>query len=272
MVYKKDLQTRTTKDGLKELSPNDITTLIASYVFLGKSYEVKDILETHGKDLRPGYSSHYVKVKPPNFLPLASPENLKGPIYDEFVVNDSSRILPRFIMTLRRIEKVLIWRDPKLYTNTENKYLFSIFKKLEDVNIYPALNDKEVMNIIDLKHEKNKLFLITNGSQAESLVQTIRLKFDFPILVFCFDLQIHKKWASEYSNIQVTNMPEKVQLIAEEWNNGTTSNYEFQEPEEEKNSEKILFEMGFENETLNKELLKKYNNDVNQVIQELLKH
>lgn len=196
-------------DGLKELPVGHVTTIIGSHVALGNSYEVKD-MSFHGKPLREGYDSHNVKVVPPHFKPLAMKHgnNTSGiTYYDEYVVDDNSRILPFYIITLRRVSTAVIWRDPKI-SNQENTGILSLLKAETDFNIYGASSDSEVMELMKIKKSpKVDVLFITNGADGgNQIVDKVRkIEEDIPILVFCMNVQAHKQWAKNYSNVEVTS-------------------------------------------------------------------
>jgi len=191
-------------------SANKPVHLIASYVCLGKSYEVKDMSFQGNPQLKPGYDSHYVRVVGPHFYPLAMNPEYKGsyPVYDEYVVTETWRVLPRFVITLRPVPKTFIWRDPKVY-NEENQAIYAALKVKLDANIYLATSTEQVMQMVEtkLKGKECVPYIITNGADdGKGLVEKLRvdIALEHPILVFCMNTTLHSQWAAPYTDVTVT--------------------------------------------------------------------
>jgi len=91
--------------------------VVASYVRLGHCYPIpaSEEDEYNGQPLKAGFESHYVEVcRHRGAYHMVTPDeknNSNKRIYEEYIVKQSSQVLPRYIIALRRVEKVFIWRD-----------------------------------------------------------------------------------------------------------------------------------------------------------------
>ena len=131
-------------------------------------------------------------------------------IFTRVVVNQTSRVLPRFVITLRRVKKAFLWRDPNIL-NAENTALLSALKNINFYNLYPATTTEQAMDIINSK--KNCTFhIITNGgNRGDEFVAKVRKAgVTTAIMGFCNTVGYHRKWAANYKDVEVTDNHERI--------------------------------------------------------------
>jgi len=176
-------------------------SLIVCYVYTGV---VKEIDTQLSGDIAPNFDSHHVKVSPPLFKPTTPKDTV---IYDEYVVRESSQILPFYIIRLKRISTVFIWKDQAI-NNFENSQLLNHLKGTYAV--YGTSDTPSTIKIINRKKSSNKVYLICNGRDSEPLVCEARKLISTKILIFCENVVKHRQWASKYEDVQVTSATEDV--------------------------------------------------------------
>lgn len=188
----------------------DTVTLIAVFVNPGKVKKV-DGAEYRNRPITKGFDSHHARVTDGVHYtkmighPVKEHKGYpKNCVMDEYAVRDSTRILPRFYITLQRINKVFIWRDK----NIVNNFNSSVLKDMQrNTSIYGVTDTKKALELIRSKMSGgNKVYVITNGAHdGQGFVDTVRneLNLDTSILVFCCAVEWHSKWAQLYSDVQV---------------------------------------------------------------------
>eukprot|EP00484_Ammonia_sp_Unknown_P030071 CAMPEP_0197027158 /NCGR_PEP_ID=MMETSP1384-20130603/7115_1 /TAXON_ID=29189 /ORGANISM="Ammonia sp." /LENGTH=476 /DNA_ID=CAMNT_0042455957 /DNA_START=35 /DNA_END=1465 /DNA_ORIENTATION=- len=189
-------------------------SLIAAFVNPGKVKTIEGH-KARNKAIADGYDSHYARVTDgvtkleDGVMWIGQHINkhagYTGDVMEEYAVKDGTRILPRFFITLRRCEKVFVWRDK----NIANKFNGNVLKELKErVAIYGVTESQRALQLIRKKmsYAKNKVFVITNGADdGEGFVSNVRneLKLDTDILVFCGAVDWHSKWANKFKNVEV---------------------------------------------------------------------
>ena len=95
----------------------------------------------------------------------------------EFVISNFDQILPLYVVTVKRVEYLVIWRDYNFNSNNINNYPPNIFQKIQNFHndlkhfitrnlnakIYYIENSDEALKLIDRK-KYNKIIIITNGA------------------------------------------------------------------------------------------------------------
>jgi len=190
----------------------NLVTLIVSWVNLGKQETVNKIIG--GKEIL--VDSHYVQVN--QWGQPYSGDEIKC---DEYVVKDETRVLPTYIIYLKRVDKTIIWRDPKV-ENNENHQVYTMLREIKgNFNLYIEPDGEEALKLITTKKKECTLYLITNGNDdAEKFVATVQKNKIDKILVFCHDLKEHVKWASGFEGVYVTDRCDLVARFVYEIING----------------------------------------------------
>jgi len=97
--YALDLYSQADAEGLK--------ALLVCWVLVGNSYPCvefpnKQTSPLFGKPLKPPHDSHFVTVNK-NGLPVHPVNGIKdGPVYDEFVIEQESQILPAYVLLVKK--------------------------------------------------------------------------------------------------------------------------------------------------------------------------
>jgi hypothetical protein len=173
-----------------------VRTIIGSFVNLGRTKTITQLCV--GKPLTPGFQSHYVTVDPIHGLPVdASPL-----VYEEYVVADRTRALPRFAIRVKYTGRAFVWRDANI-SNAENSGLLA--KVRGGIAIYACDTSEKAMDLIRLKCTHNQVFVITNARHdAEGFLRSVRAAgISTPALVFTSTTS-GRDWAQQIDNVSVT--------------------------------------------------------------------
>ena len=154
----------------------DSFSFVASEIYYDSTM-FEQVYDTAKRDVKiPKNGIRHVKVNS-NSAPIFQSElqGYKGFIGTEYVITETSQILPLLNVTVERIESLIVWRDKNLNPSNPNGY--SNFNEMLDFNLkikkYAAFNFKtkiydfydsnEALNFIKRK-KYNKIILITNGA------------------------------------------------------------------------------------------------------------
>ena len=132
--------------------------------------------------------------------------NKKPPLF--FIQNSPHLRMKSSSQQLLSVSKI-IWHDPNV-TNPENrKYIAQVSQlgcSLEQINSYEMTT-----NLLKANPERNYL-IITSGSDGHNLLKNIyNLPNVIGVIVFCFQIEKHKKWADKYQ--KVTKVVNKIQDV-----------------------------------------------------------
>ena len=190
------------------------STLIVSYVNCGNTLNIYENNKYEGKNIENGIDAHYVRVTTSGLAigEKSIKEHTSGvDMFDEYVIKSGKYILPRYCVTFRKINKLIIWRDPKVY-NYENLYMLRELQKLGHT-IYAAENTQDALTVLKRKKlENNNVFVITNGADnSEQFIHEIRNKCNCNenVLVYTGTYKYAKNY-EKFENVQITVDPSKV--------------------------------------------------------------
>jgi hypothetical protein len=168
--------------------------IIGASVALGRVRLVTDRSQT-GLPVRPEYDCNMARVS------TGRQGTMQGdPVtdqddesYDEYCFRDTARILPRYLIELKRVDKLVIWRDKAVFEG-ENE---QIGHKLNEMcSIYCVRTTEDAMKLINIKRTYNQVFVITNGGDDGNgfvgQVRAVGVKSE--VLVFASRWG-HKDWA-----------------------------------------------------------------------------
>ena len=147
--------------------------------------------------------------------------NNKGFIANEFVLSYQKQILPLYIITMKRCEYLIIWRDYNFDLNNPNNYDNEQFKKMVEFNeeikkfsrrevdskVYYVKSSEEGLELIK-KKKYNKIILITNGNNnAKEYITDARkiIGANCIALVSAFDPSNHIEWVKKFENTLISN-------------------------------------------------------------------
>jgi len=173
--------------------------LVACYVIVGK--KVKILKEQNSGPIEEGYDSVsvYVDTKG-NATAERSPGQGRA---EEIVIPTGARVLPRFVISVTRVDHVIIWRDPKM-ENTENSDLAQKLRLYKNIRSICAAN-QDCIRLIRARKSSIQYRIVTAGTEGEEYVALVRhMGYDVDILVFCMNVGWHEKWAAKYDKVKVT--------------------------------------------------------------------
>ncbi|CAF3008329.1 unnamed protein product [Rotaria sp. Silwood2] len=173
-------------------------------------------MDYKGEPMHPNYDSHYARTSPNGGEPIS---NEGEPFYEEFVIKDNGRILPLFIVGIRRAYHCAIWRDAKIANEVNSSILEDMRRRLA-FNIYESKTSEDTLNILKSKFSDDEMncALITNGAHGgrELVIESRKLRLTIPIVVYCKKKSFHQQWATELGGreIKVTgNAEETLQFV-----------------------------------------------------------
>ena len=139
----------------------------------------------------------------------------------EFVISKLDQILPLYVVSLKRVEYLVIWRDYNFNNNNPNNYDQSIFNEMQEFHIkikkfitrelnskiYYIQNDEEAMKLIDRK-KYNKIIIITNGNNnGKEFMDNSRTIIGSEAIaaVSAYDVSNHIQWVKNMNNVLILN-------------------------------------------------------------------
>ena len=175
-----------------------------------KEFEVED------NGIRCAYDNYNTRV-----LNEMESRNYKQFYGKEFVISNSKQILPLYIVTMKRVEYLVIWRDYNFDINNPNNYDQITFKEMQDFHqkiksfitkelnskIYYINNNEQALKLLDRK-KYNKIIIITNGNNdGEQFIHDSRNIIGAEALaaVSAYDVSKHIQWVKNLNNVLILN-------------------------------------------------------------------
>ena len=134
----------------------------------------------------------------------------------EYLIKDPKRVYPRFRITLRRVNKELIWFDKNITTAENQSYIITL-KVETKISVYATDNKDKALNALKKKKKDIEYRLVTSGSAGEELVRLCRqADIHCDIMVFCRDqnIEYYKEWVGKFSNIKMTDTEDQFMSFA----------------------------------------------------------
>lgn len=216
------------KQGASTSDPNLCITLIGSLVNTGNA---REIYEKHPDEpIASQYDCNHVRVYGTGsrrFGPVSQSQwnhrkTSKEKMYDEWAIRESTRILPRYLIKLKKIEKVFIWRNTS-FDQYPNAPIYEDITKQHVV--YLCKDDESAIDLIKLKHGNiggASVYVISNSRNGKQfIVDRVIGECGIPkarILVFCGYVAGPKKEWADSAGVEVTGRPDRVK----EFVKGTT--------------------------------------------------
>jgi hypothetical protein len=177
--------------------------VVACFVALGKQYHAKDVRP--GSEIRAPYNSHFAYVDDEG-KPLKEDSRLPQHA-TEFVVPRGDQIYPRFVFTVRRVNKMVLWQDPNIFGAENASYAVRIQHENPDIRVYLSLPGSICRYLGMCRKETTQYRLVSNGGQGDgqellSQIHHLLEEAKIPALIFCRNVDAHKKWASDYSQVK----------------------------------------------------------------------
>ena len=125
----------------------------------------------------------------------------------EIVVDSSTRLLPRFVLTTVRVNKEVIWLDPNIDNAENSRYAEHFYAESKNAHVYCTKNEQFAMSVLKQNKATANRRIVTAGRGGEEFVRKLRgpsCRCQSKILVFCQSVAYHRGWASKFSNIEVT--------------------------------------------------------------------
>ena len=132
----------------------------------------------------------------------------------EFAIKIPVSVYPRFRISLKRVNKELIWFDSNI-ANGENSWYLDMLKLQSDISVYATENSDKALDALKKKKNGIEYRLVTAGHGGEELVRKARSAgVHCHVLVFCCSVGYHKQWAKKFSNVQVTGLKDEFMRFA----------------------------------------------------------
>ena len=145
----------------------------------------------------------------------------KGFVGNEFVITDKDQILPLYVVTMKRVEYLIIWRDYNFDPNNPNNYDEVLFNKIQefhrkikiftnrelDSKLYGITNTEEALELLERK-KYNKVIIITNGNNEgqDFLLKARRIIGANTIAaVSVYNVSGHIQWVKNMENVLILN-------------------------------------------------------------------
>ena len=171
-------------------------------------------LPVESNGIRCAYDGVYTNV-----LSKESLKNYNHFYAKEFVITDLNQILPLYVVTVKRMEYLVIWRDYNFNNNNPNFYPQKVFEKIQSFHrelksfitrnlnskIYYVENEDEAMKLLDRK-KYNKILIITNGANnAQQFIEKSRAIIGAEVVagVSVYDIQRHIHWVKNMNNVLI---------------------------------------------------------------------
>ena len=200
---------------------DSIVYIICSIVAVGKSLTITN-MDYKGRPMHSDYDSHYVRTSCQHGEPISTEEE---PFYEEFVIKNSNRILPLFIVGILRTFQCAIWRDLRINNEANNSILYDI-RRRSPFQVYESKTSEDSLNILQYKFADHEMrcAVITNGADdgRQFVVECRKLRPNIPVVVYCKNKAYHQQWAIALGEpeIKVTSNGDEVfQFINHELTN-----------------------------------------------------
>ena len=113
-------------------------------------------------------------------------------------------MLPRYCVTFVKKNRLIIWRDPQVYNQSNHQVLNQI--RDDGYTIYCAQSSKDALTVLACKRsdQSNKVFVITHGADnSEKFIQNVREKYhcNEEVLVFTGSYQFKDNY-EKFSNVK----------------------------------------------------------------------
>ena len=148
----------------------------------------------------------------------------KGFIAQEFLISDQNQIFPIYVITMKRCEYLIIWRDYNFDESNPNNYGDEEFQQMVKFNeeikkfssrevdskVYYVKTSEEGLKLIKRK-KYNKIILITNGNnESKQYISDARkiIGSDCIALVSAFEPYNHLDWVKDFQNTLISNKEE----------------------------------------------------------------
>lgn len=108
--------------------------------------------------------------------------------FDEYVINNRSRVIPQCVLTLGFANNYLIWRDTKMTNGENTKYYQSLKNQFSGVlDLFCVEKNQDVFDILDKVLDKKSVFIVTNRKDQgrEFLLECRKRGVQNQCLVFC---------------------------------------------------------------------------------------
>lgn len=159
-----------------------------------------------------------------NLLSKEEIQRNKGFIAQEFLISDQNQIYPIYVITMKRCEYLIIWRDYNFDESNPNNYGDEEFQQMVKFNeeikkfssrevdskVYYVKTSEEGLDLIKRK-KYNKIILITNGNnEAKQYISDARkiIGADCIALVSAFEPYNHLDWVKDFQNTLISNKEE----------------------------------------------------------------
>ena len=182
--------------------------LLGCIALVGRTEQVHQ--KQLGREIASNLESHWAWVKSNGDITTAQSEYFA----QEFVIKIPTSVYPRFRVSLKRVNKELIWFDSDIANGENSRYLDTL-KLQSDISVYATGNSDKALDALKKKKNGTEYRLVTAGHGGEELVRKARSAgVHCHVLVFCRSVDYHKQWARKFSNVQVTGSKDEFMRFA----------------------------------------------------------
>eukprot|EP00117_Sycon_ciliatum_P047892 scpid70167/ scgid34169/ len=126
----------------------------------------------------------------------------------ELVVANPTRVLPRFVLTLVKVAKEIVWLDPNIDGEENRRYAAQLHgDATAQGHLFATSNETSALRILRRKKDGVRRRAVTAGTGGEHFVRRLReeARLGCEVLVFCGNVAYHGSWAKKFENVRVTS-------------------------------------------------------------------
>ncbi len=132
----------------------------------------------------------------------------------EFVFREAKSVLPRFVLSLKRVTREVVWYDPNI-DNEENSEYVRALKDTAGFFLYATSSTDEALMALRRQKEGTEYRAITAGRGGKDFVSRLRKELvHCRVLVFCFNVEEHSIWTGKFSDTTITDEPDVMRKYA----------------------------------------------------------
>jgi hypothetical protein len=163
-----------------------------------RKLEVTEQSGFSGKQVAADYDSHSVYVDTNGKICNEASMHAK-----ELVIPASKAVLPFCVLTVTRVDKCVLWRDPNLFNKENTQLMLKLYAENKKVRLlFVDINCKE--RVLCQWKSGVDYRVVTAGSEGKEFVNKY-LRYSgvqtsvkkYPILVYCMNTDYHRTWADE---------------------------------------------------------------------------
>ena len=176
--------------------------LLGVLVLPGTPQHVSDL--DYGVDIPDGFQSRYAWVNRAAWPTSKLAERFAT----EVVIYEKTRLYPRFVLNMVRVNKEIVWLDPNIDNDENTGYAQTFYAESKNAHVYCTKSEAFALKVLKHRKQGTERRVVTAGRGGKEFVTKLRSAScgcDCKVLVFCGNVAYHSSWAREFANIQVTD-------------------------------------------------------------------